>query len=508
MNFLFNIIKIIIFKLIIKIIEFIKNFLLIKTYKINKNSDSFFFYIKIQNHLIKIFNEFFFLYSFIPILNKYKLKKKKINEFISSIYFSLITTLTIISIILIFFYEKIIFNFFPILKKNLINFEINILILKIIFPFIMLISLITLILSILNVNILNIFFIIKITQSFINLNIIFFIIFFKKFFISNIYFINYAIIIGNLIQLLFQQIYLYIFIPINISIKKINIFNTGLIKVIKNIYFLILIVIINKLSKIINNLIYYFFKNKYIHLLYYSSKFIDLPSNIIISSINTILLSKLPKKYHKKNFIYFSNLLNYCIKIIFFISFPISLILIFISEIIISILFKYNNFLHYNIINISELFIIYSIGLFGFILSKLLYSFLYSIYKFKKLIFISIKIILFTQIINLITIFFIKHIGLAISTTISPYLHIFLLYKQIKKEKIYIYKKNIKHFIKKIFLSTLNILIFLSIYKIIFILFNIKIIYIIIKIYILILITFLSIIIYIISLYFYNFKFK
>ncbi len=454
MNILFNIIKISSITCIVKIIGFIKDIIIANKFGINMTTDSFYSSLKIQNLLRKILTEGTLSYIFIPILSKYKIKKKKkkIQQLISSIYILLTITLFIITIFFIYFSKKIIYLTSYGFIKNYKKFKLTNKLFKKTIPFIILISLSYFLASILNLW--NIIYPIISIPLITNINMIIFTLFISKYFKNPILSLTTAIIIGGIIQITIQNLYIKK-IPIYLKIKYINIYNIKLIKIIKKIIPTIFGISIYHISQIINNNILSFLKEGSISWIYYADRIIELPISILGTITGTVLLAKLSNKYNKKDIKGYNKIINKYIQIILTLSIPISIFLITTSRLLIITLFNYGKFKYIDVIMTSKILIINSISLTGFILIKILIPCFYSQQNIKTPNNISIIILIITQILNIFTIKLFKFKGISISNCISSYVNIFLLYKKLKNNKIFKKKYKWKNFLIKIIISNI-----------------------------------------------------
>ncbi len=443
-----------------KIIGFIRDILIANIFGINKQTDAFYTAFKLPNMLRKIFAEGTFSYVFIPLLSKYKenKNKKKIKEFISSIYYLLFIILILISILGIIYSKNIILYTSPGFIKDKFKTNFTIKILKIIFPYIILISLTSCISSILNVW--NIFIYPTFTPIILNIFIIIFTILSNKFKIP-ILLLSWSIIIGSISQLFYQKIILKK-IPIKIKLKYFNIFNKGIKKIFINIIPVIIGMIIFQISQIMNNSILSYLESGSISWIYYADRLIELPLSILGTTISIILLSKLSNNYNKNNIKKYKKIINKYLRITLILSIPISIILILISKFFIITLFKYGKFNFKDVIMTSKALIAYSIGLTGLILVKIITTCFYSINDTKTPTKISIFTLIFTQILNIITLKLFKHAGLALSISISSYINTIILCWKLKKKNILNIKYNWFLFFIKILLSSIIMIIFIK----------------------------------------------
>ncbi len=449
---LWNIIKISSLTLLSKTIGFVRDIVIANIFGINSDTDSFYTALKLPNMLKKIFAEGIFSYVFIPILSEYKTKKnkKKIEDLISTIYFLLLFIIVILITLGIIYSEKIINIIAPGFIKNTKKIELTVKILRIIFPYVILISLSTYLTSILNIW--NIF----IPQTFVpiilNITIITFSIFLTKYFNIQIYCLVLSLITGGILQLIYQKNNIKK-IPIKINLNKINIYHSGINKIIKNTYPVVLSMFIYQISQMINNSISSYFKSGSISWIYYADRLIELPLGILGTVIGNILLTKLSNSYHTKNINKYNKIINQYLKITLIISLPISTILISVSKILVITLFKYGKFNYFDVIMTSKVLIAYSIGLTGLIFIKIITPCFYSIYNTKTPIETSIFTLIITQIINIFTIRLFQHAGLALSISISSYINTIILIIRLNKKQIINYKYNWKLLFLKIICS-------------------------------------------------------
>ncbi len=452
MNIIFNYIKIVFLIFLNKILGFLKDIIIAKNFGINFETDVFFSIFKIPNLLGKIFTENIFSYTIVPIIIKYK-KKKKIHEIISSIYYLIILIVILITILGIFFSKKIIYIFFPGFIKDIKKLELANKILKILFPYTILISLtsfFSIIFNIWNYYILNI-----IQPIILNITIIIFCLYFKKYFLNKIYILVWSIIFGGILQLIYQYIYINK-IPININLIYLNFKNFKIKNIIKKITLPTLNILISQLSQLTINNYYSFLEKKTISWIYYSDKIIDIPLSIFGTIISNIAMNKLSKEYYKKDKYKYSIILWNYIKLILLLTLPSLIFLIIFSKIIILTLFQYNKFTYLDSLMTSKLLSISSIGLIGFNLNKLLNIGFYASNNIKIPTIISLINFLSIQLNLLINKKF-KENGIIISINISTYISLILLYIQLKKKKI-LFKERKTKFLLQITISTLTML--------------------------------------------------
>ncbi|MCV2508533.1 MAG: polysaccharide biosynthesis C-terminal domain-containing protein, partial [Candidatus Lightella neohaematopini] len=103
----------------------------------------------------------------------------------------------------------------------------------------------------------------------------------------------------------------------------------------------------------------------------------------------------------------------------------------------------------------QKLLNIYSVGLIGLVLAKLLTISFYSCNSTKVLVKISLIIIILTQIMNILFVYIFNNLGLSISNIVSYYIQVILLYLYLLKNKLFFFNYNVVNFLFKIIISVL-----------------------------------------------------
>lgn len=417
-----------------RILGFIRDFLITKTFGIGESSDAFFVAFKFTNNLRRIFAEGSFSQSFIPILVEYKQKKnkKKNKFFISCVFGFLLFTLILTVLIVCLLSSYIISLITPGFSKNLDKFYLTSLLLKITFPYILLISISSFFSCILNVW--NSFIIPAISPIFFNTVVIIFLLFLTKYFYPPILVLSFSVLIGGICQIIYQIPYLRFIDMIDMPRFKIN--HSGVYKIIIKMIPAFIGLTISQISIIINNVLCSFLIPGSISWIYYADRLIELPSGVLGVAINTILLPKLSKKALKNKNSYLE-LIDWSLRLGLLFALPSTAILSILAEPFIITLFKYNKFSYFDIYMTKQAVIFYSIGITGIFLMKILATGFYAKQDIKTPIIVSIICLVFNQFLNIFLINIFNHASLALTTSISISLNAIILYYIMVKKNIY-----------------------------------------------------------------------
>ncbi|CAL1329511.1 murein biosynthesis integral membrane protein MurJ [Candidatus Providencia siddallii] len=418
-----------------RIFGFIRDAIIARIFGAGEAADAFFIAFKLPNLLRRIFAEGAFSQAFIPILTEYKNKKGKeaTRIFISYIAGMLTLVLSIVTFIGFISAPWIIYLAAPGISKYLNKYELTIKLLRITFPYIFFISLSALVGAILNIW--NRFLVPAFTPTLLNICMIVFSIFATSFFNPPIIALGWSVLFGGLLQFLYQLPYLkkigMLVLP-RFSFK-----NQGVFRVIKMMWPAIIGVSVAQISLIINTIFASFLQPGSISWMYYADRLMELPSGILGVAISTILLPLLTKSFINNNKIEYHQLIDWSLRLCLLLTLPCALGLAILSKILIISLFQYSNFTAYDSLMTQYALIAYCIGLTGIILVKILAPGFYSRQDTVTPVKIAIFTLILTQLMNLIFVIKLQHVGLALSTGVAACFNAGLLYWQLLKQKIY-----------------------------------------------------------------------
>ncbi|WP_343154021.1 murein biosynthesis integral membrane protein MurJ [Buchnera aphidicola (Aphis aurantii)] len=503
MNLLKSLFSLSFMTLISRILGFLRDLTIAHSFGVSIYTDAFFVAFKIPNLLRRLFFEGAFSQSFIPILIRYKSTKeiKYLKNFISSLLGLIIVFLIIITILGIIFSHYLIKFSAPGFIQSPQKFQVSCTLLKIMFPYILLVSLSSLSSCILNSW--GYFSIPAFASSILNITIVIFSFFLNDFLKPPILILAWSVIIGGIFQFLYQLPYLS---KINmLVIPKLNFKNIGFLKFLKKIWPSLIGSCANQISLIFNTIFNSLLSVGSISWMYYADRLIEFPIGILGVSLSTVLFPSLSKSYSKNKLIEYKQLIQWGLKIGLILSFPSAIILFILSKPLVIILFQYGKFTNFDVLMTQKALELYALGLVAVILVKILSTAFYASQEVKIPTRISLFTLLITQILNPCLIFYFQHAGLALSFSISAWVNFFLLYWKLYQKKLIYFKLNELIFILRLLIAIFSMT-FVLIFMLYFIplydissLFN--------KIARLFIILFVTGIIYLTSLYFLGISF-
>ncbi|QJC30090.1 murein biosynthesis integral membrane protein MurJ [Enterobacteriaceae endosymbiont of Plateumaris sericea] len=440
MNLLKSLTMVSIITLLSRLLGFIRDSFIAKIFGAGVYSDSFFIAFKLPNLLRRIFAEGAFSQAFTPVLAEYKNKKSIIEtkEFVSAVLGILTILLTIVVLSGIIFSSLIISIIAPGFVTTNYKLVLTSKMLKITFPYILLVSLSSLASSVLNIW--KNFLVPALTPILLNICMIIIIMFFPSYFNPPVLILAWSVIIGGCIQLIYQLIYLKRIDMFVLPRCKFVIYNNinGIIKVFKKMGIAIIGVSATQISLLINSVFASFLITGSVTWIYYADRLMELPIGMFAVALSIVLLPALTDAFTMNNEKDFNKLIDLGLRLCFILIIPSSLMLGMFSKILLICLFKYGAFNYFDVLMCQKNLIIYSVGLLFIITSKVLALGYYARQNVRTPVVVAILVLIFTQFMSPLFIFFLNHIGFAIAICLAAFLNfVILLYKLVRSE-IYI----------------------------------------------------------------------
>ena len=390
--------------------------------------DIFVVVLKIPNVFRRFFAEGAFSQAFIPVYNEYEEHKTaaETKEFINNLSGTLLTFLFGFTLLALFLAPIFILLFAPGFYFDPLKKDIAVDVLRIMFPYLGLISLVAFAGGIQNSH--KKFSLPAATPVVFNLCIILSAFFLAPIFSVPIFGLAWGVLLAGIIQLLIQLA------PLKqidrLPIPRLDFNNQG----VKKVFFLMLPALLAGGVAQINLLIDTIFASLLITgsptWLYVSDRLIQFPLGIFAIAIGTVLLPTLSKANQNENFNLFKDQLKKSQKLVMFLAIPSFVGLALCSDHLISTLFQRGEFTFSDVNQASKSLIAFSLGLPFFMLMKVLVPAFFSRQDTKTPMYAAIAALISNIILNYIFVFIIgyDHAGLALASSISASLSCGILF--------------------------------------------------------------------------------
>ena len=427
--------------------------------------DIFVVVLKIPNVFRKFFAEGAFSQAFIPIYSEYLGKNDEIEsqEFLNSLFGILLTALFIFTTIALLFAPIFIFIFAPGFYFDVQKKELAIDLLRIMFPYLALISLVAFAAGIQNSH--NKFSIPAITPLIFNLSLIVAALLIAPRIELPVMALAWGVLLAGFLQLIFQ------IAPLaaikKIPVPKINLKNSG----VKKFFILILPAIIAGGIAQINLLVDTIFASLLITgsptWLYVSDRLIQFPMGIFAIAIGTVLLPNLSKAYAQKNTQLFITQLEKAFKSIFYLAVPSVIGLILFASPLLATIFQRGAFLWVDVHQASLSLIGFAFGLPFFMAMKVLVPAFFSRQNTKTPMIVAMISLILNIILNYLLAFYFElgHLGLAIASSISAIISVAILSIFLRNDGLIALKAIFNPFVFQVFIASSALTVFLLVFN-------------------------------------------
>ncbi|HHJ1455409.1 TPA: murein biosynthesis integral membrane protein MurJ [Pseudomonas aeruginosa] len=436
-----------------RVLGFVRDTILARIFGAGLATDAFFVAFKLPNLLRRIFAEGAFSQAFVPILAEYKNQQgeEATRTFIAYVSGLLTLVLALVTALGILAAPWVIWVTAPGFADTPEKFALTTDLLRVTFPYILLISLSSLAGAILNTW--NRFSVPAFVPTLLNVAMIGFALFLTPYFDPPVMVLGWAVLAGGLLQLLYQLPHLR---KIGMLVlPRLNLRDSGVWRVMKLMLPAILGVSVSQISLIINTIFASFLAAGSVSWMYYADRLMELPSGVLGVALGTILLPMLAKTYSNKDRHEYSRLLDWGLRLCFLLVLPCSLALAILAEPLTVSLFQYGKFTTVDAAMTQRALVAYSVGLLGIILVKVLAPGFYAQQNIRTPVKIALFTLVSTQLMNLAFIGPLQHAGLALSIGLAACLNAGLLYWQLRKQRLYLPQPGWVKFLVKLVVAVL-----------------------------------------------------
>lgn len=418
-----------------RVLGFARDAIVARVFGAGMATDAFFVAFKLPNLLRRIFAEGAFSQAFVPILAEYKSKQGEdaTRVFVSYVSGLLTLALAVVTIVGMLAAPWVITLTAPGFANTAEKFALTSQLLRITFPYILLISLASLVGAILNTW--NRFSVPAFAPTFLNVSMIGFALFAAPYFNPPVLALAWAVTAGGVLQLFYQLPHLK---KIGMLVlPRINLKDAGSLRVVKQMGPAILGVSVSQISLIINTIFASFLVSGSVSWMYYADRLMEFPSGVLGVALGTILLPSLSKSFASGNHDEYCRLMDWGLRLCFLLALPSAVALGILAKPLTVSLFQYGKFTAFDAAMTQRALVAYSVGLVGLIVVKVLAPGFYSRQDIKTPVKIAILTLIMTQLMNLAFIGPLKHAGLSLSIGLAACLNASLLYWQLRKQKIF-----------------------------------------------------------------------
>ncbi len=426
--------------LLSRVLGLARDIVIARFYSAGIEADAFFVAFKIPNFMRRLFAEGAFSLAFVPVLTEYKNSRTQdeIHQLINRVAGTLGLILLIITSIGVLASPAIVYVFAAGFIDQPEKFELTADMLRLTFPYILLISMTALAGGILNSW--KQFAAPAFTPVLLNLSLIGCAVWLAPQLDVPVYALAWGVLIAGIAQMLFQLPFLYKlgFLPKPVWAWK----DSGVQKIIKLMIPALFGSSVAQINLLFDTFIASFLVSGSVSWLYYSDRLLEFPLGVFGIALATVVLPNLSESHFKQGKDHFNKTLNWAVQLALFIALPATLGLLMLAQPILATLFQYGEFSESDTLMASMSLMAYSLGLPAFILIKILANAFYARQDSKTPVRIGIIAMVVNMLLNVIFVLGLlkytdipAHVGLALATTGSAYCNAGLLALALRREQ-------------------------------------------------------------------------
>ncbi len=397
-------------------------------------ADAFFVAFKIPNFLRRLFAEGAFSQAFVPVLSEYRSKRPKeaVQALVNRVAGTLGLTLTIVTALAMVAAPWLIMLFAPGFREDTAKLALAGEMLRITFPYLLLISLTAFAGSILNSY--GKFAVPAFTPVLLNVSLISATVLLSPYFEQPVMALAWGVVIAGVSQLLLQLPFL----------RQIQLLPTpmwgwkddGVRKILKLMIPAMFGVSVAQINLLLDTVLASFLQTGSISWLYYSDRLVELPLGIFGIAIATVILPSLSRQHAGDDPESFSATLDWALRLVLLIGIPAAIALFLLAEPLIATLFFHGRMESNDVLMAAMSLRAYAGGLLFFMLIKVLAPGYFARQNTRTPVKIAIVAMVANMAFNLMLVWSLQHAGLALATSLSAALNAGLLFTGLVRGKV------------------------------------------------------------------------
>ncbi|MBZ5488699.1 murein biosynthesis integral membrane protein MurJ [Halomonas aquamarina] len=401
-------------------------------------ADAFFVAFKIPNFLRRLFAEGAFNQAFVPVLSEYSTQrtKQEIRELLNAVAGSLTALLALITALAMLCAPWLIWVFAPGFGSDPGKLAMTADMLRLTFPYLLLISLTAFSGSVLNTW--NRFAVPAFTPVLLNLSLIGAALFLTPLMDEPAMALAWGVLIAGAAQLIFQ-------VPFLVRLGLLptpwpNFAHEGVKRILKLMAPALFGVSVSQINLLLDTVLASLLAAGSVSWLYYSDRLVELPLGVFGVAIATVILPALSKRHAAQSRTHFAAMLDWALRVVLLLGLPAALALAVLAEPLLITLFHYGAMTDTDIQMAAMSLRAYAFGLVAFMLIKVLAPGFFARQDTKTPVKVGIVAMVANMVFNLVLIWPLAHAGLALATALSAFLNAGLLGYLLHKQGVLVFQ--------------------------------------------------------------------
>lgn len=397
--------------------------------------DAFFIAFKVPNFMRRLFAEGAFSQAFVPVLSEYQQTRSEseVKQLINRTAGNLGVTLLGITVVAVVAAPLLVNLFAPGFDHGGLRFTLAADMLRVTFPYLLLISLTAMSGAVLNTY--GNFVIPSFTPVLLNVSLITAAVFFTPYFDEPVKALAWGVFAAGFVQLIFQLPFLHKkdLLPRPQVVWS----DPGVKRILRLMLPALFGVSVSQINLMLDTIFASFLPVGSVSWLYYSDRLMSFPLGVFGVALATVILPHLSRKHASESSDEYSNTIDWALRCALLIGIPASVGLFLLAGPLLATLFQYGEFTGFDVFMARLSLTALGIGLPAFMLIKVLGSGFYGKQDIRTPVAIGMVAMVTNVILNLVLIRPLAHAGLALATSLAAILNSFLLLYELRKRGIY-----------------------------------------------------------------------
>ena len=415
-----------------RVLGLVRDMVIARYFGAGADADAFFVAFKIPNFLRRLFAEGAFSQAFVPVLSSYRHKGDvaEVRRLVDAVAGSLGLVLLAVTLVAMLGAPVLTSIFAPGFLGDEVKFALTTEMLRITFPYLLLISLTAFAGGILNSY--DRFAVPAITPVLLNLAMIGAAIFLAPLMQEPVMALAWGVFIAGALQLFFQLPFL---MRLGLLPRpRVDYRHEGVSRILRLMVPALFGVSVSQINLLLDTVLASFLQTGSVSWLYYSDRLSELPLGVFGIAIATVILPSLSRKHAAASKDQFAAILDWAVRAVLIIGVPAALALALMAEPLIATLFHYGEVTGRDVTMSAQSLRAYSAGLLAFMLIKVLAPGFFARQDTKTPVRIGVIAMVANMGFNLLLVFPLAHAGLALATSMSAWLNGYLLWRGLRKE--------------------------------------------------------------------------
>ncbi|MCG7201304.1 murein biosynthesis integral membrane protein MurJ [Marinobacter pelagius] len=415
-----------------RVLGLVRDMVIARYFGAGAGADAFFVAFKIPNFLRRLFAEGAFSQAFVPVLSSYRENRdiSEVKRLVNAVAGSLGLVLLGVTLVAMLGSPVLTAVFAPGFFDDDVKFALTSDMLRITFPYLLMISLTAFAGGILNSY--DRFAVPAFTPVLLNLAMIGAAIWLSPVMSEPVMALAWGVFIAGALQLFFQLPFL---MQLGLTPRpKVDYRHEGVRRILKLMAPALFGVSVSQINLLLDTVLASFLQTGSVSWLYYSDRLSELPLGVFGIAIATVILPSLSRKHAAASADQFAATLDWAVRAVLLIGLPAALALALLAEPLIATLFHYGEVTDRDVTMAAHSLRAYSAGLLAFMLIKVLAPGFFAREDTATPVKIGVIAMVANMAFNLALIVPLAHAGLALATSLSAWLNGFLLWRGLRKE--------------------------------------------------------------------------